>query len=270
MAKKYWTYKGKKIPVKKYYPPTKKTSEQQYRELVRKVGQANKRLRAIKNEFGTLGWAGEILKDKTAFHMVDGWRGSRGVKINKKMTKEQQKAVLKSINNFLKSKTSTIKGFKRAQRLQIESLRVTFSKDDVELTNKEAKALYDRFENKDYDTITQYIKASDLNVLLDKTRTEHDTYKQFMTRTKSYIGKIVDEDVRTALKNVYKRYGDSDYETVTSIIKTETLNTIIDEAKEQKDTLRKFITRVEVNAPNISINNIRKELTKIYNNYVRL
>jgi hypothetical protein len=206
MAKKYWTYKGKKIPVKKYYPPTKKTNEQQYRELIRKVGQANKRLRAIKNEFGTLGWAGETLKDKTEMNLIKAWT-SKGIRINKNMSKEQQKAVLKAINNFFKSKTSTIKGIKRVQREQIESLRITFSRDDVELTTEESKALYKRFEDRDYTTVTRFIKPSDLNVLIDVAKEHNDTFKQFMRRrVDSYITGIIDKNLRISLKAIYEKY----------------------------------------------------------------
>lgn len=205
MAKKYWTYKGKRIPIKKYYPPTKKTSEQQYRELIRKVGQANKRLRAIKNEFGTIGWAGETLKDKTEMNLIKAWT-SKGIRVNKNMSEEQQKAVLKSINNFLKSKTSTIKGIKRVQREQIESLRVTFSRDDVELTTEESKALYKRFEDRDYTTVTRFIKPSDLNVLIDVAKEHNDTFNQFMRRVDSYITGIIDEDLRISLRAIYEKY----------------------------------------------------------------
>lgn len=200
MAKKYWIYKGKKIPVKKYYSPTKKTSEQQYRELVRKVGQANKRLRAIKNEFGTLGWAGESLKNKTEMNLIKAWT-SRGIKVNKNMSEEQQKAVLKAINNFLKSKTSSVSGIKRTIKSQQEALKV-----NLDISTDESKTLYKFFEDKDFNYVTNYIDASSLFVLLEDSKEEQHSENEFIKRIENYILVGEDESVRNSLKRIYNNY----------------------------------------------------------------
>lgn len=200
MAKKYWTYKGKRLPVKKYYPPTKKTSEQQYRELVRKVGQANKRLRAIKNEFGTLGWAGETLKNKTEMNLIKAWT-SRGIRVNKKMSEEQQKAVLKAINNFLKSRTSSVSGIKKTIKSQQEALKV-----NLDISTDESKTLYKFFEDKDFNYVTNYIDASSLFVLLEDSKEEQHSENDFIKRIENYILVGEDENVRNALKRIYNNY----------------------------------------------------------------
>lgn len=208
MAKKYWIYKGKKIPVKKYYPKKNKTSDQLYNELIRKVGQANKRLRAIKYEYGTLGWAGETLKEKTSFYLVDTFRarGLNGIKVNKNMSNKRLKSTLKAINNFLQSKTSTIKGIEQTKKRQIESLRKTFSTEEIELTTDESKALYKRFEDKDYNYITSYLKASELNALVDDAKEHNDSLKQFIKRSEDYITGVVDEQLKQSLKSIYYKY----------------------------------------------------------------
>lgn len=200
MAKKYWTYKGKRIPITKYYSPTKKTNEQQYRELIRKVGQANKRLRAIKNEFGSLGWAGETLKNKTEMNLIKAWT-SRGIRVNKKMSEEQQKAVLKAINNFLKSKTSSVSGIKKTIKFQQEALKV-----NLDISTDESKTLYKFFEDKDFNYVTNYIDASSLFVLLEDSKEEQHSVNQFIKRIENYILVGEDENVRNALKRIYNNY----------------------------------------------------------------
>ena len=138
MAKKYWIYKGQKIPVKKkYYPKTEKDNEKLYNELIRKVGQANKRLREIRREFGTLSWAGSKLKEKTEFDLVNTWRGSKGIKVSKSMSEEQLQATLTAINQFLKSKTSTVKGIKQTMKKQQKSLQNTFKNFNINITPEE-------------------------------------------------------------------------------------------------------------------------------------
>lgn len=208
MAKKYWIYKGKKMPVKKYYPETKKTSDQLYNELIRKVGQANKRLRAIKREYGTLGWAGESLKEKTTFYLVDTFRarGKNGIKVNKNMSNERLRSTLKAINNFLQSKTSSIKGIEQTKKRQIEGLQKAFSTEEVELTTEESKALYKRFENKDYNYILSYLTASELNALIDDSKEHNDSLEQFMKRSENYITGVVDIQLKQALESIYYKY----------------------------------------------------------------
>lgn len=205
MAKKYWIYKGKKIPAKKYYPETKKTSDQLYNELIRKVGQANKRLRAIKQEYGSLGWAGATLQEKTSMHLINTWR-SRGIRINKNMSQEQLKATKRAIDIFLKSNTSTIRGIEQTKRKQVEGLKKAFSTEDIELTTEESKALYNRFENKDYTTILSYLSASELNALIDDSKEHGDTLEQFMKRSEDYITGVVDIQLKQSLESIYYKY----------------------------------------------------------------
>ena len=205
MAKKYWIYKGKKIPVKKYYPETKKTSDQLYNELIRKVGQANKRLRAIKREYGTLGWAGETLQEKTSMKLINSWR-SKGIRINKNMSAEQLKATKRAIETFLKSKTSSIKGIEQTKKRQIEGLQKAFSTEEVELTTEESKALFKRFENNDYNYVTSYLTASELNALIDDSKEHNDSLEQFMKRSEDYITGVVDIQLKQALESIYYKY----------------------------------------------------------------
>lgn len=205
MAKKYWVYKGEKIYKNRYNPKTKKTADALYREAIRKTGQANKRLRAIKNEFGTLGWAGIKLKEKTEFHLVDAWR-SKGIKINKSMSEKQLKAIIKAIDNFLKSKTSNVKGIKQTIKKSQESLRKTLSLEDVNITVEESKTLYKFFEDNDYIYITNYIQASDFNALLQDAKESNDNENQFIKRIEDYAINGIDEDMKRALLNIYNKY----------------------------------------------------------------
>ena len=205
MSKKYWIYKGKKLPVKKYSPKTKKTSDQLYKELIRKTGLANKRLRSIRNEFGTLGWAGIKLKEKTEINLLNAWR-SKGIKVNKNMSKEQQKAILKALNNFLESKTSTVKGIKSTMKKTQNSIRQELSNEDIDLSIEESKTLYSFFSDRDFNYITNYIPASDLFVLLEDSKEMGDNFNSFINRIENYITVGEDEDVINKLKGIYEKY----------------------------------------------------------------
>ena len=205
MAKKYWIYKGQKIPVKKYNPQTKKTSDTLYRELIRKTGQANKRLRSIRNEFGTLGWAGNKLKEKTEINLLNAWR-SKGIKVNKNMSEQQQRAILKAIDNFLQSKTSTIKGIKSTMKKTQQSIRQELSNEDINLSVEESQTLYSFFGDKDFNYITSYIPASDLFALLEDSKESNDSFNSFVDRIENYIVVGNDDDMIKALESIYNKY----------------------------------------------------------------
>ena len=204
MAQKYWTYKGNKLPVKKTRNVSEKNSEKLFRELVRKTGQANKRLREIRREFGSLGWAGSKLKEKTEFYLVNTWR-SKGIKVSKSLSEQQMKATLRALNDFLKSETSSVKGIKKVMRKQQTSLRQAFS-TDKEITIDESKTMYTFFEDNDFNYITQFIPASDLFILLMDAKENKDNENQFLNRVENYIVIGEDDDLKEALLNIYSRW----------------------------------------------------------------
>ena len=210
MAKKYWIYKGQKIPVKKkYYPKTEKSNEQLYNELVRKVGQANKRIREIRREFGSLGWAGNKLKEKTEFNLVDTWRGSKGIKVSKSMSEEQLQATLTQINKFLKSKTSTVKGIKQVMTKQQKSLRKTFKQYGIEITPEESQTLWSLFDDPDYSWIYQYLEPSELEACIQDAKDHGDTVEQFIKRLIEYgvpAEEMQDVDKRNSVIKLYERW----------------------------------------------------------------
>lgn len=206
MAKKYWTYKGKKLPVKKYKPQTEKTNDQLFKELVRKVGQANKRLREIRREFGTLGWAGSKLKEKTEFNLVNTWRGSKGIKVSKSLSEQQMLATLNEINKFLKSKTSTVKGIKQTLEKQQETLRNTFKQFNINITLEESQTLYKFFDDKDYSIVYQYIEPSTLYAVVEDAKENGDNERIFLQRAQSYGLDTSDPLIYETLEKIYYRW----------------------------------------------------------------
>ena len=205
MAKKYWIYKGQKIPAKKYYPETKKTPDQLFRGLLRKTSRVNRRLRAIKIEFGSLGWAGESLKNKTELNLIRAWT-SKGIRVRKDMTPEQMRAVSKAMDNFLKSKTSSVKGIRETMKKQQKSIEQNLKNQGFEITPQESNTLYKFFEDKDFNYLTRFIPPSDIYALLEDAKENNDTVDQFIARMEKYIFIGEDEDMRIALEGIYNKY----------------------------------------------------------------
>lgn len=206
MAKqKYFYFKGVKTPISKPKKLTNKTETQLLNELIRKTGQVNKRLKAIRNEYGSISWAGSKLKSKVKIPLIDVWRGNR-IKVNRNMSVKQMKATIKAMDEFLKSKTSTVKGIKQTKQKTINTFKETLSMEDINLSTKDAESLYNLFGNKDYNLITNYIDASEFNALLDDAKTMDDSKNEFIERISNYILIGQDEDLINSLSNIYDKY----------------------------------------------------------------
>ena len=208
MAKKYWIYKGKKIPVKKYKPKTEKDNEKLYNELVRKVGQANKRLREIRREFGSLGWAGSKLKEKTEFNLVNTWRSTKGIKVSKSMSEQQMQATLKAINSFLSSQTSSVKGIKRVMKKQQQTLRTKFSSLTKEITKEESETLYSMYDDNDFKTITSRIGASaeDIFSLMVEAKEDDWSEDKFIQEIEYLMNYSADKDLKEKITSLYNKW----------------------------------------------------------------
>ena len=207
MAKKYWIYKGQKIPVKKYKPKTEKDNEKLFNELVRKVGQANKRLREIRREFGSLGWAGSKLKEKTEFNLVNTWRSTKGIKVSKSMSEQQMQATLRAINSFLSSQTSSVKGIKRVMKKQQQTLRTKFSSPTKEITKEESETLYSMYDDNDFKTITSRIGASaeDIFTLMVEAKEDNWSKDKFIQEIEYLMNHSADKDLKEKITSLYNK-----------------------------------------------------------------
>ena len=95
---------------------------QLYRELEKLARRANQRIRTIERVFGKDTWAVKRLRNKLDIEPLKAWTKTGRVKFNKSMTELQMKATIIAVNNFLNSKTSTIKGIKQARKKQIQAI----------------------------------------------------------------------------------------------------------------------------------------------------
>ena len=122
------------------------------------------------------------------------------------MSDAQLNAIRSATDEFLKSKTSKLSGIKQAKANMISSLRSSLSTEDIELTDKEAQALYRLVEDKNLRTTTEYIGASKLwDLMIDakaKRATEDEWYKMLIDY--NAFGK--DLDMKNDLKRIYDLY----------------------------------------------------------------
>lgn len=135
------------------------TKEEQalFNELKKLSKRANQRIVRLERAFGTDNIAIKNLKDKLAIEKLQAWTSKGRVRVNKNMSIIQMKATIKETERFLKSPTSTRRGIKKIKQKAIKTIKTRYGKDAQGLTDVEAMALSEFFDDKEVNDITNYI-----------------------------------------------------------------------------------------------------------------
>ena len=177
-----------------------------YNELKKLSKRANQRLVRLERAFGKDTWASKKLRDRLNIETLDAWTKTGRVKVNKSMTITQMRATIKATQQFLNSKTSTIKGIKEVKKTTISNIAKSLGTDENELTEEEAESLYNLL-SEDYITdLTKYIPPSELWAIIEDAKESNDTEKQFIDRISDYIYWGNDVDMVNKLKIIYQKY----------------------------------------------------------------
>lgn len=129
------------------------------------------------------------------------------VNVPKGVNKFDLKFISKVLRNFLNSKTSTLSGISEVE----ETIKNTISDivDDIDgVTNEDIETLFDLYADEDYQDITQYIQPSELDILLEKSKTENADTNAFLKRIEDYIDKDSlhkDKDLKNKVIRLYKK-----------------------------------------------------------------
>lgn len=136
-----------------------KEQQSLYNELKKLSKRANQRIVRLEREFGKDTWATRKLRDKLEVEPLQAWTRSGRVRVNKTMTKAQMEATIKATKEFLSKPTSTRRGIKKARKTGIETLRTRYGAKATAgaMTDEEAEALYNLFEDNEVNSITNFV-----------------------------------------------------------------------------------------------------------------
>lgn len=150
-------------------------------------------------------WASKKLMNRLDSATMNAWQNGR-VKINKNMTMTQLKAVQKATGQFLKSKTSSIKGIESTKKETIKSIKESLS-DDMEskVTDEDAEFYYDMLGEDDFDFFADKIGASTLWTLIDEAITSNASESGWINILSRYI-MLDDIDIKAKAINLYNKY----------------------------------------------------------------
>lgn len=209
MAKKYYTFKGKKMPTRKSMISRKikeRTASPTVKNLINRSKFINKRINQINYTYGKKGaWGSDRLVDlldKTNLRVVENGK----IVIPRNISKKDAELVNNAFDRFLKYKTSSIEGIQELEKEQIENIKNRLSNEDVEITKEDAEVLYRFWEDKDFNAVTDKIKGSDLWVILSESKAKGFNESQYLKTIESYIGIGNDVDMKNHLINIYNKF----------------------------------------------------------------
>lgn len=184
-----------------------------YNELKKLSKRANQRLVRLEREFGKDSWGAKELKSLLDNEQLKGWTVTGRVKVNKSMDIETMQAIIKATEKFLKNKaTSTVSGIKKIRKKQIENIKKSQANFNVDtgdfedLSYSEAESLYSIFEDKNYQNISSYMKASEVWALISEAKENNMTKNQFLDNVKNYIDFGTDKDIKKSFEGIYNKY----------------------------------------------------------------
>lgn len=191
-------------------PKVKKelTREEQelFNELKKLSKRANQRIVRLEREFGKDTWATKYLKEKLATEPLQAWTISGRVKVNKSMTVTQMQATIKFTKEFLNSSISTKRGIKKAKQKAITTLKTRFSTDVSEITYEETEALYNLFEDKEVNSVTNYLKGSTVLDIVEEFRErEKKNFSDFYSAMKAHQQYNKGKEI-VKLREIYLKY----------------------------------------------------------------
>lgn len=124
-------------------------------QVEKDVSKVNARLKSLSRRYDDGTWASKKLMERLDGGKLKSWKKGR-VKIPKKVTNTQLKAIDKALNQFLLSKTSTKKGISDVKTSTLESLKSTLSLEHG-MSDRDIESAYEMLSDKD----AQYFAKTD-------------------------------------------------------------------------------------------------------------
>lgn len=177
-----------------------------YKEMKRLAKRSNQRILRLERSVGKDSIGIRNLREKLSIEPLKAWTKTGRVKESKSFDETQMKAIIAALNQFNKSLYSTKTGLKKIRKKGIESIKMLVSDYPKEISYQEAEALYYLFEDKEVNSITEFIGGSDLIALIEDAREQDDGYDSFKHRVETIVTANKGKNFENLLKKVYLKY----------------------------------------------------------------
>lgn len=120
----------------------------------------------------------------------------------------QVTGIEKAIDQFIKNKTSSVKGMLKLYDERREELSRMFDDDEFvkSLSNKDLKTIYSVFQSREYDRESRRFDSKTFFTLYTQAIDQKKDKEWFMNEMDVYMQTGQDEDLREALEDIYDKY----------------------------------------------------------------
>lgn len=177
-----------------------------YSELKQLAKLANQRILRLERNFGKKTLAVQKLEEKLSNSLINAWGGKGRVRVSKKFSEIQMKAVIKELQKFRNNLFTTKSGIKKAKKKTISSLQIQFGTEEKDISVEEAEALASFFDDKEVNKITNFIEGSDILSIIEGAIARSDSYEVFRNQALSIIKYNKGKNIENLLKKTYLKY----------------------------------------------------------------
>lgn len=155
-----------------------------------------------KTQFKSGTWSSKKLFEKLSDFVSD-----KRIKLPKNANVNQMIKIQKAIGQFLKSKTSTIKGISQVKKSTIKSLKETLQLDEdfKDISDKEAEDIYSLFEDNDFNDLASKVGSSELISLIEDAKEKNMSENKFTSTIMKHINSN-DLDRQEKARNIYNKF----------------------------------------------------------------
>ena len=203
--------KKRRRAIKSKSPKTMKVKQnvQLLKQARKNATLVNARLSALNRKgFKSGTWSSKKLIDRLSTKKLNVMTNNR-IKLRSNMTRTQLLTVNKSMENFLRSETSTPTGIENVRKKTIESLRNTLQEYDTsEISYEDAEELYEMLGTEDFEYFRreQLLEASDIWVFIEDATEMNQSKKDFINTMVNYSQNPNDADIRERASRLYEKY----------------------------------------------------------------
>lgn len=125
-----------------------------------------------------------------------------------KVSITKQTAIQKSLEQFIKNKTSTIKGMEVLYEERKYELKRMFENDDFvdNLSNKDIRTIYSVFQSNEYKALQSRMGSPEFFVLYTQAIDQKKDKDWFLREMSKYMESGQDEDLKESLSDIYDNY----------------------------------------------------------------
>lgn len=182
-----------------------------FRKTQDQINQVNKKLNTLQKAGYAGTWSSKKLINRIGGPKIKGnvsvirKRGKiAGIKLSSNISNTSLIAVHKASTQFLNSVTSTPEGIKSVRERTLESLKVSLSDVDMELSDDEVEFLYDMLELREMQDLTEQFGASRVWYLAQDSIDAKDSEEDFIKRFEREIADLKDDDMKKKAEAIYK------------------------------------------------------------------